>query len=267
MGSKRNAYWRWITVAAVIFVVGTGVFFLFNSTSESKKREQVLIDRFGPTEAYRPPPDGAFPQHRLEQFTRVRQAVQPNCTAYQEVMNGILGLAALESDEEPSGEDLTSAGMAGFKSIMRVGPELKRFMDARNTALLAEDMGIGEYMYLYIAAYGEQLSHASESPYAEMEEAYISKRTRREYRRMLEHQLESLGEEPGAEEREVLATHLKEAILMLQQDDQLSPWPEGAVGATERSLAPFRNQLDDLYCDGVASIELLQKNQGFRFGG
>ena len=261
---KSGLKWRLLTVGIVVFLVGAGIYFLLASTRESKRLEQDLIDRFGWAEQYSPAADGSISVQRLEAFLRVRQSVQTSCDDYQLVLDGISGLEELESDAELSGEEKSSKGIGGLKSMIGVGPKMLQFMDARNSTLLSEEMGLGEYMYIYLAAYGDQLAMATTSSYAETEEAYISSRTRDEYVQILKNQQNAAGSD---DELQNLSAHLKSEILALEDGSHQSPWPDGPPAVTQESLAPFQKQLSDLYCEGVVAIELLQKNRGFNFGG
>ncbi len=265
--ANNGLSWRLLTVAVVVFFVAAGVYFLLESTRESKRLEQSLIDRFGFAEQYTPAANGSVPRQRSEAFLRVRQAVQTSCADYQEVLNGIIGLADLETDAELSGEEKASRGLDGLKSIFGVGPKMLQFMDARNSNLRKEEMGLGEYMYIYLAVYGKQIANASSSPYAEMEEAYISSRIRDEYVQILNNQLAALATAGSDTDLQNLSTLLRLEIEALGDGSHPSPWPDGPPAMTRESLAPFQDQLSDLYCEGVVAIELLQKNRGFGFRG
>jgi hypothetical protein len=268
MNSKKKLIWRLVTIAVVVFLVGAGIYFLFDSTSESKQLEQQLIDQYGRADEYTPPADGTIEPERIEHFLLVREAVQTSCVEYQEVLGGIIGLEEIETKEDVSGREVASAGVKAFKSMLKVGPGMLRFMDARNSTLLAGNMGIGEYMYLYITAYGEQLAKADPSLYVDMEESFISSRTRKEYLQILHNQLDALETANRDNADEEWKTRLSEEITALEEGNtQVTPWPQGAFGKTAQSLAPFRERLSELYCEGVVAIELLQKNRGLRFGG
>jgi len=267
MQDKKTLIWRLVTIAAILFFVLAGIYFLFNLTSDSKKLEQQLIDRHGWAGDYIPSADGSIEAGQVERFIRVREAVQSSCTEYQDVLKGIIDLDALEDDEDLSGEEAASTGIRGVKSMFKVGPAMVHFMDARNTTLLEENMGIGEYMYLYLSAYGKQLTEASASPYAEMEEAYISDRTRKEYLQILGHQQDELGAVEKDPELEAFRSHLNSEIRALEDGTHLAPWPQGPPGVIANSLAPYQERISELYCEGIVAMELLQKNRGFWLGG
>jgi hypothetical protein len=255
-------------VAAVMlfFIIVSGIYFLTAGIREAKRLEQNLIDQFGRADLYTPSIDGVIPAQRLEAFIGVREAVQPNCLAFQSILRSIIDLENLDSKPKLSAGDSTSIGMDGFKSMFSAGPELLEFSETRNSALLIENMGLGEYMHIYLTAYGVQLAGESESLYSATEEAYISPRTRREYAGILANQLaalEAAGTQPAHPELEM---QLRSEIEALNSGAHLSPWPKGPVDATRESFAPYQQRISDLYCAGIASIELLQKNRGLQFG-
>jgi hypothetical protein len=151
--------------------------------------------------------------------------------------------------------------------VFSVAPKFLEFMEARNRSLLAEEMGLGEYIYIYLAAYGEQLANESASSYAGMDEAYISPRARDEFVQILGNQLAAL-EAAGQETfPEGLVADLQGEIEALEDSSQSSPWPSGPTGRTRESLAPYHDRLVELYCSGIVKIELQQKNRGFNFEG
>ena len=234
---------------------------------ETKRLEQILIDRFGWAENYMPPGDGGIDPKRIEAFIRIRETLQPRCAEYQAVLAGIKNLELLETDHEGHPENPGSTGLQGLKSVFRSGPEMLEYTKTRNRALLDSGMGLGEYLYLYLGSYGEQLSAEAVSTFSKMEEAYISDRARTEYAQILNNQIAALESSPSPASLADLTETLRAEIRSLEDGSHPAPWPHGPIGKTREALAPFRQQLDALYCSGIARIELLQKNRGFHFDG
>jgi len=166
-----------------------------------------------------------------------------------------------------SAGDKASEGFDSLKTIFSSAPTFLEFMDARNQALLAEGMGLGEYMYIYLAAYGPQLAAEANSRYAEQEDAYISQRARDEYIQILRNQVDALDASSEAASHADLLTALQAEIDTLKDSMDSSPWPDGPPLATRESLAPYQPQIGDLYCEGTVKVELLQKNRGLNFEG
>jgi len=264
---KSGRGWRLLALATVVFFIGAGIYFLFITVGESKRIEQTLIDRHGWANHYTPPMDGSVPANRLERFIRVREAVQPNCVILQRILFEILNLEAIEESEDLSTGEKMSESLGSFKSMFSFAPSFLEFMDARNLALLAEEMGIGEYIYLYLAAYGEQLANDPDAAFADREETRISPRAREEFAQMLINQTAAIEAAGQDQSMAKLHSELQSEIDGLKGGSHSSPWPNGPPDNTRQALAPYRDQLTDLYCSGIVKTELMQKNRGLNFEG
>jgi len=263
---RNRSVWILALVTLVVFAVAI-VRFAIIPVGQSKQLEQALIDRYGWTGNYTPPPDGHIPADRVEAFIRVREAVQDNCVVFQRILDDILKLEAIEEGGDLPVDENASSTMDSFGSMFSAFPKLLEFMDARNSALLAQEMGLGEYFYIYLAAYGEQLAGDADSPYAEFEEASMSTRSRDEFIAILRNQLEALAaaeQQAGSDE---LAITLKTEVAALEDGTQPTPWPGGPAMQLRQSLAPFQEQISALYCSGIVRTELMQKNRGLNFEG
>ena len=269
MNQSKRRGWRYLTIATIIFFLGAGAWFFMLPIQQSKKLEHSLVDRFDWATRYTPPADGFIQPDRLERFIRVRQAVQANCRTFQNIMDNVIRLETLESDPNLSASQKASEGFDSLKSMFSAAPAFLEFMDARNIALLTEEMGLGEYIYIYLAAYGEQLAQEPQGPYAEQEEAYLSPRARKEYVRILGNQLAALQTADQQQDASSLAlvADLQAEMAALGDGSHSSPWPNGPPARTGESLAPYQQRLSALYCEGIVRVEILQKNKGFSFEG
>lgn len=256
-----------LAILALVFVAVSGIYFSTSGLREAKRLEQTLIDRYDWANNYTPAIDGAIPRQRVERFIKVRQALQGQCQDYQAILDSIARLDELESDEDATAQEAASTGVDSFKSAFSAGPKMIEFSNARNQALLDSEMGIGEYMYIYLTTYGQRLASEAASPYSGMEEAHLSPRARNEFTQILRNQLTALEASGQQSSHPGLAVRLELEISALETGAQSSPWPDGPVGAARQSLAPYQPQLDALYCSGLVKLELLQKNRGFRFEG
>ena len=269
MNHRKHHGWRYLTIATIIFFLSAGAWFFLMPIQQSKQLEHKLIDRFGWAPKYIPPADGVIQSDRLERFIRVREAVQANCTTFQNIIDNVIRLETLDSDPNLSTSEKASEGFDSLKSMFNAAPAFLEFMDARNTALLAEEMGLGEYIYIYLSAYGEQLAQEAHGRYAEQDEAFLSPRARKEYVQILGNQLAAL-QVPDLDQDAAslaLAADLQAEMAALGNGSHSSPWPDGAPGKTGESLAPYRDRLAALYCEGIVQVEILQKNKGYSFEG
>jgi len=262
---KRGKIGPILTLATVAFFLAAGIYFVVAPTREPKRLEQSLIDQYGWADKYTPIVDGSIPPQRVEGFVRVRETLQPNCLDFQGILDGVLAIESIETNQEMSPVEKTSTGIRGFMGIFATLPAIAEFMEIRNASLLAEEMGLGEYMYIYLAAYGEQLANESVSAYSGMEEAYIGARTRDEFVQILGNQLAALETAGPEASPEGLIADLRAEIEAIEDGSHSSPWPNGPTGVTRESLAPYHEQLAKLYCAGIVAIELQQKNRGFSF--
>ncbi len=267
MTDTKHRGWRYLTIATIVFFLGAGIWSFILPIQQSKRLEHSLIDKFDWATRYIPPVDGIIQPDRLERFIRVREAVQTNCRTFQNIMDAVILLETLESDPNLSAGQKISEGFDSLKSMFSAAPTFLEFMDARNTALLTEEMGLGEYIYVYMAVYAELLAQESQGRYADQEEAYLSPRARKEYVQVLGNQLAALQATDQHAAALALAAELQTEMAALTDGSHASPWPDGPPVSTRESLAPYRDRLSALYCTGIVRVETLQKNKGFSFEG
>lgn len=265
VSSRRNGFL--LTALVIVFVIASGFYFLTTGVRSAKRVEQTLIDRFDWADTYTPAISGFIEPQRIEAFIRVREALQPGCVDYQAVLTSIGELEKLDSDQERPASEAASTGFQAMKSAFSAGPRMMEFSTTRNQALLAEEMGLGEYFYIYLTTYGKQLADEANSDFSATEEAYISDRAREEFTQILTNQLQALHTSESKETYPDLETGLQMEIDALKDGTHTSPWPNGPIGKARESLAPYQAQLAELYCSGIVQIELLQKNRGFDFDG
>ncbi|MGB5291102.1 MAG: hypothetical protein WBN41_06595 [Lysobacterales bacterium] len=256
-----------LTALVIVFVIASGFYFLTTGVRSAKRVEQTLIDRFDWVDEYTPAISGFIEPQRIEAFIRVREAVQPGCVDYQAVLTSIGELEKLDSDQEKPASEATSTGFQAMKSAFSAGPRMMEFSTTRNQALLAEEMGLGEYFYIYLTTYGKQLADEANSDFSATEEAYISDRAREEFTQILTNQLQALRASESKASYPELETSLQMEIDALKDGTHTSAWPNGPIGKARESLAPYQARLAELYCSGIVQIELLQKNRGFDFDG
>ncbi len=268
MEHGKNRGWRYLALATIVFFLGAGAWYFLLPIQQAKQLENSVSERFGWATQYAPPADGVIQPDRLERFVRVREAVQPNCRVFQNIMDNVIKIETIESDPNLPASEKVSEGFDSFKSMFSAAPAFLEFMDARNSALLAEEMGLGEYIYIYIAAYAGQLALEPQGIYAGQEEAYLSPRARKEFTQILGNQLAALQSANYDQEAAAdIIAGLEAEIAALADGSHASPWPDGIPSKTHQSLEPFRDRIEPLYCEGIVRVEILQKNKGFNLEG
>ena len=255
--TSEKKSWRtgcgYVFVSLVFFAVVAG-FLALRPVREAKQIEQNLTDRFGEVPSFSPAAHGTVTPERIETFIAVRESLRETCARMQENRNRFDNLARMEEKGEVSSDDIVD----GFKTAFSFGPDFFHLMRSRNDALLAKCMGLGEYSYIYVLAYRDQLKGLVAG---QDNKNIIKPRTRMELTQILRNQLASLNSGDAAEEAREMILSVQEEINALENGTHAIPWEDGLPPVIEDSLVPFREQLDELFLEASARFELRQKNK------
>jgi hypothetical protein len=239
-----------VALVSVLLIIGLGGFLALRPVNEAKQLEQELLDRHGAVPTFIPRPDGAVAPDRVEVFLAVRAALLTQTGQVQETYARI--------DEAMNAEDLSAAdGATTFKDVMKTLPLMVKFYRVRNGELMAQGMSLGEYFYIYAAAYGDRLCPPQPEGEAPTASPYVTARASREFAQILRNQLEATAPGPAPE----LAMDIEREIASLERGHIALPWQEGLPAALAQSLAPYRSRLAPLFCLATRELELGQKNK------
>ena len=142
-------------VLLVLIALGVGgAFFLSNTVSgfeEAVKAGAALEELYGEAEEFRPAADGSIPESRMRAFLAVRDSTMPQRDRVAEAFNALpmSDAKARELEDQPFSEKLGSIFRI-TSSAMGLGARIGDFFAARNQAMLGEEMGFGEYSYIYV---------------------------------------------------------------------------------------------------------------------
>jgi hypothetical protein len=241
-----------LIVLAVVFPIVLGVMMMspFNRAVDARID---IEQRFGPQEAFVPPPTGAPTVERLEAFLEVRRALSVTCADFGHMEEQVRELESLDDQEEVSRLAVMKQALSTSKSMMGMGPLIGNFFEIRNQTLLDTEMGLGEFTYLYVLAYREQILDPPEDLQLLGPRA-VNRRVRRALVAMLENQLQVLRDSEAAAD-EIAALEIE--IAALEEDSARIPWQEGIPQAITDALAPYREELDTLHCPATAPLELM----------
>ena len=241
-------------VVSLIFFAGVTGFVALRPVREAKRGEQDLNNRFGEVSAFSPAPDGSVASDRIETFIAVRERLREPCQRFRAHRDQLEEMDRMEEQGELSMADIVE----GFKAAVGFGPGFFHLVRARNSALSEIGMGLGEYSYIYVLAYGDQLSTMLE----EMSRDHLIKpRTRREFAQILYNQLKALAAIEKNDTSDALMVAVQEEMAALDSGAHAFPWQDGLPPVVAASFAPYENQLDALFCDATARFELRQKNK------
>jgi hypothetical protein len=146
------------------------------------------------------------------------------------------------------------------KGAMGMAPMFGRFYEIRNEALLAQEMGLGEYTYIYVSAFvaGENYRGTVRWRNDEEHQIDVPVRARQALIQMLRNQLEALQSDPGGigPAPQAQIETLQAEIAALENDPDRRFWQDGLPAPLAASLAPFRAQLDATFCPETAVFDL-----------
>ena len=241
-----------LIVLAVVFPIVLGVMMMspFNRAVESR---MVIEQRFGPQEAFVPPPSGAPTPDRLDAFLEVRRALSVTCADFGHMEEQVRKLESFDDQDDVSRLAVVKQAFSTSKSMMGMGPLIGNFYETRNQSLLDAEMGLGEFTYIYVLAYREQILDPPEDLQLLGPRA-INRRVHRALVSMLENQLRVL-RDAGAADDEIAALEIE--IAALEEDTARIPWKEGLPPTITDALAPHREELDALHCPATAPLELM----------
>jgi len=261
-----------LVISSTLWVKGTMKG--FDSAIEAR---QDIDDRFGGMREFTPQPNGAVPAARMELFLTVRDATMP---AREQIAQAFGAMpmsedAARELEAAPFAEKMGQV-FGITKSAFGLVGALGEFYEARNSALLASEMGMGEYTYIYSAAYHTWLGHSPyEGPGANARPgrgridasddigaalaAETLPKVQDALRSMLRNQLAALDEAANDAWRQALA----DEIEALEDDRERTPWAGSVPPAIAASFEPYRDRLIATYNEATNPLELARnKKQG-----
>lgn len=241
-----------LIVLAIAFpiVMGLMVMSPFNRAIDARLS---IEERFGPQDAYVPPSSGAPSADRIEVFLEIRRSLAGPCVDLTAAERQVEKMESYDHEDSVDRVEVIKEAFSLTKSMMGIGPVMGRLYEIRNQSLLDAGMGLGEFTYIFVVAYADRLPATSDSNRL-FGPAPTNRRIRRALRSMLQNQLEALQSQGGGE-AEIAA--LEAEIAAMEVDEDRLPWRDGMPSTIEDALAPYRAELDELYCPAMAPLELM----------
>ncbi len=268
-----------IIVVILLILLALGFFFVkdmvykFEETGELMDSLKTL---YGEIEDYTPSSNGRIPYERMEAFLYVRESLTP----FRDRLYHSISLLDSVRNQE-SGEEVRRPGQIfrAFKAGFGLIPGIGDFYTHRSQSLLEVEMGLGEYIYIYILSYysmleklpgdgpGFQLLQGDKEwsfdewdrdDNFEERNLKVSERINQLILFMLKNllpQLDSPSSNPG--EDEWRGAFLAE-IQALEGDFRRIPWQDGLPFVIEASFRPFLTRLENTYSPLTNILELAQ---------
>lgn len=208
----------------------------------------VLDQRFGTQDEFTPA--ATIEADRLERFLEVRRSLQPLCRMVSKHQELFARLAGHGPQQDRTIVDALRDGRQALGAPFLIGRDFGDYVTRRNKVLLANEMGLGEYTWIYVSAYQAWLGHAPAKLFATADRPGIyEQRVNRQVREMVARHV--AGGEPTD-----LASWQAEATA-LAADLSRSVFGDGLPPALEASLEPYRQEMMELYCPAAGELEVV----------
>lgn len=239
-----------VAVVAIPLVMAAMIIVPMNRAVAARTELETL---YGTQASYVPPASGAPAPERIEAFLVVRRALEPACGDFWHAEKQVARLEAFDDQDDVSKIEVTRQALSTSRTMMGVGSLIGHFYETRNQALVDAEMGLGEYTYIYVLTYHDEILH----PEAELQifgPETVNRRVRDALFSMLQHQLELLNQEGGPEGS---AATLAAEVRALEDDPNRIPWQDGLPPEIAAAILPFREALDLAYCGSTPPLELM----------
>ena len=208
----------------------------------------VLEQRYDTQDEFTP--EGTIRADRIERFLEVRRSLQPLCSMVSEHHELFARFAGTGPQQDRSFLDVLRDGRQVLGTPFLLGRDFGDYVSRRNKVLLANEMGLGEYTWIYVTVYHSWLGHkpARLFPTADRPGVY-EQRVNRQVREMIERR--ASGETPPDLEA------WRAEVAALAADPTRTAFQDGVPPALEASLRPYRTDLEESYCSAAGELEVV----------
>ncbi len=239
---------------SILLSVGGAVFMMkpFNRAIDAQKD---LTAAHGARADYIPPEAG-LAGDRLEKFINVRRALIPMCENFTEIGEKFQQMDDLDKNgEEPSKGEIFGAVGNVMGAVFGIAGNIGRFTEIRNTALLTEGMGLGEYIWIYTLVYNSWLGYP---PNTDFDDSGPARGTygsddQKLIRQLMANYVTVLQEAGRSDEAALWQTEIGR---LKRTDGTGVPWAEDEMPALlVKNLVPYQGELDELFCAATSAFE------------
>jgi hypothetical protein len=255
--AKSKKYLKLVTIGCgssvllALLVVGALVGSVFLEYREAALLRDEL-DTTHPTPAtFTPARDGSVPADRLQSFIAVRRVLYPRCEDVARLQRAFAKMEAYEEKDRVAPMELLRDVTRVVKVLPTVGRHFGEYLTARNEALRANGMGLGEYTWIYVVTYHSWLGHRplqaiEGGPHPSM----FFVRVIPQVRAMMQRHVDD-----AADDEELAAW--RSELTVLEQDARRIPFEDGLPPELESSLVPHRGELERLACPEAAELDVV----------
>jgi hypothetical protein len=246
----------------IILFVGAGFLFTqpMNKAVGSQKK---LAEAYGEPNDYVPGVDSLTPQ-RMEAFLAVRQVLMPACEEFEGIAGGFAAMDELDSGgDEPSTKEIFQGLGKVMGSVKGLVTHMGEIMELRNEALMEQEMGMGEYTWIYVLAFNSWLSYEPNTGIESTSGGEFGARERSLIEDLLNAHADALAEAGRFEEAEIW----RKEVEKMDWSGTGIPF-EGIALPREITmvLEAYRSRLEEAYCPPMTEFDLGQiKKRGFSY--
>ena len=253
--AKQTARWiKWGAIGCV-GVVLTFVATLVTTTlltglgyKRAVEARTVLDQRFETQDDFTP--SATIAPDRMECFLEVRRSLQPLCAAVSKHQELFARLAGSGPQQDRSFAAALRDGRQALSIPFLVGRDFGDYIARRNKVLLANEMGLGEYTWIYVTAYHAWLGHPPAKLFGTADRPDVfERRVNRQVREMVTRHV--AGGSPTDEE-----AWWAEAEALAADPGRIA-FEDGVPPALEASLRPYREEVRDLHCPAAGGLEVV----------
>jgi len=240
-----------------VLLTTVGVLTVMRPLGSAIDTRAELDDAYGDQCSFAPPADGVVKANRIESFLRVRRSLADSCDLIDRRAAAMRELEELDHDPNMSRTAILRLAGRATTGAFGLGPALGALFEARNNALLAEGMGLGEYTYIYVTAYHQRLIDFGPRT-GILDGSPVNRRIRGCFEDMLKRQLD-VSRRSSADP--TMTSALDNELALLAADSGRVPWQDGMPAAITQAYVPYRAELDAVFCAGATELELLRNRR------
>jgi hypothetical protein len=270
-------------VILMLIILGTAGFYFVKGIVKDFQASETLMDtlteRYGPPREFSPDPDGAIRRARMEIFLAVRSSMAPAMEEMERAINILSEIDKTDRDKE----DPSPSVFTKIKTGLGFATQIAEFYRSRNQALLDNDMGMGEYYYIYVISYFSWLGNSPTDgpPFSvddqaggrgiistgrrhETQEDRMDSMLRRVHRQIfpiLQNQYRSLTEGDVSRAKEKWRMALAAEIEAMESDRHRLPWGDRLPDILKTSLEPYRSRLESSYSAMLNIFEVITEQR------
>ena len=233
----------------VLSLGGSYVFIRLGGDHSISTREAVE-HAYPTTTEFVPPADGGFLPERMARFLIVRHKLFTSCDRWEQFRSAFVDMDSFEEEENVDAGDFFSTVGRAVKGMFGVSKHLNSYLVTRNETLLDQEMGMGEYTWLYVVIYHGWLGHPAERFFLarEDEPAVFADRALPEVHEMVARLCDSGGPD--------LPAFWQDELAALKADPRRVPFADGLPESITAQLEPYRIELENLFCPVICELDL-----------